>query len=122
MKKIFLSIGALTIVFGVASLFSNTAMAYQTNASDGDKVHSQKQPEITRQIIKNNDYSRWKEIMKERNKAPELINEANFAKLAKIHELMEQGKIAEAQKIRQDLGLGQQKHSMKGMYKKAMHY
>ena len=53
------------------------------------------------------DYNAWKELMNGRGRATQVVNKDNFAKFAQIHELMEEGKIDEANKIRAELGLGQ---------------
>ena len=45
--------------------------------------------------------------MQNRGMATKVITEANFAKFVEAHNLALQGKTAEAQKIRQELGLGQ---------------
>ena len=44
--------------------------------------------------------------MQNKGKVTQVITEANFAKFVEAHNLTLQGKTVEAQKIRQELGLG----------------
>ena len=57
-------------------------------------------------VFENNDYNAWKNLMQGKGRVTQVINEGNFAKFAEAHKLAEQGKIAEATKIKQELGLG----------------
>jgi Spy/CpxP family protein refolding chaperone len=57
-------------------------------------------------IIENNDYNQWKQLMGNRG-AAQKITEQNFPKFVEMHKLMTAGKLDEANKIRQELGLGQ---------------
>ena len=62
-----------------------------------------------------NDYNAWKELMGGRGRVSQVINEDNFARFAEAHRLALEGKTEEAAKIRQELGLGLQNGSGKGM-------
>ena len=66
------------------------------------------------QAFESNDYTAWANLMQGRGRVTQIINQNNFAKFAEMHELVEQGKTLEAQKIRQDLGLGSQNGGGKG--------
>lgn len=66
-------------------------------------------PERHQQMLKafeNNDYSAWKNQMGNRG-AARVVTEQNFARFTQMHNLMLEGKVDEANKIRTELGLGQ---------------
>jgi len=65
--------------------------------------------------FENNDYNAWKEQMGGRGRVSQVINEENFERFAEAHRLALEGKTEEAAKIRQELGLGLQNGSGKGM-------
>jgi hypothetical protein len=44
--------------------------------------------------------------MQGKGRVTEVINESNFAKFAEAHKLAQEGNLEEANKIRQELGLG----------------
>jgi len=54
----------------------------------------------------NKDYNAWKNLMQGRGRVTQVVNAQNFVKFAQVHELAEQGKTVEANKIRTELGLG----------------
>lgn len=53
-----------------------------------------------------NDYNAWKSLSTRQGRVTQVINAQNFSRFAKAHELADQGKIAEANAIRAELGLG----------------
>ena len=53
--------------------------------------------------------------MQVRGRVSQIITQDNFAKFAEIHKLVEQGKYAEADAIRQELGLGMGQGQKSGM-------
>jgi hypothetical protein len=53
----------------------------------------------------NNDYAAWKNLMVNRG-AANVVTQENFSKFTQMHNLMLEGKSDEANKIRQELGLG----------------
>jgi hypothetical protein len=62
-----------------------------------------------------NDYEAWKNLMQGKGRVTQVINKDNFSTFAKAHMLAESGKLDEAAKIRQELGLGLHNGSGKGM-------
>ena len=52
------------------------------------------------------DYNAWKNLMQGRGRVTQVVNEQNFSSFAEMHKLRLEGKFDEANKIRQDLGLG----------------
>lgn len=67
--------------------------------------------EAIKTAIENGDYDTWKGLMQEKiNNSPmvqtmNMIDADNFAKFTEMHNLMQEGKIDEANQIRQELGL-----------------
>ena len=107
MKKITLGLGLLAlIVFGGAGLYASTASAYQGDPTVKGPNYTAERHAAMQQAFLNKDYTAWKNLMAGRGRAAQIINQDNFAKFAEAHNLAVQGKTAEAQKIRQELGLG----------------
>ena len=104
-KKMLYSILTLAVV-GVTGL----AVAGSVSAYQGD--YTQKGPNCTterheamQKAINNVDYESWKNLMVGKGYVNQVINKDNFAKFAQAHKLAEQGKYAEADVIRKELGL-----------------
>lgn len=106
MKKTTLGLVALALVLGVAVISTGSALAYRGDpAVKGPNYTAERHTAILK-AFENKDYTAWKNLMQNRGMASKVVTEANFAKFVEAHNLALQGKIAEAQKIRQELGLG----------------
>ena len=71
--------------------------------------YSPERHERMEKAFEKNDYNSWKEEMNKnehRGRVTEVVNEGNFSKFAEMHKLREEGKDDEANKIREELGLG----------------
>lgn len=101
-----LSIGA--IVLGGLSLLSSDTFAYKGDSTKVGPNYTAERHEEMEKAFENNDYNSWKSLMNGRGRVTQVINEKNFSQFAKAHELAEQGKIEESNKIRESLGLGLQ--------------
>jgi len=115
MKKTTLGLGALAFTLGVIGMSAGTALAYQGDPTVKGPNYSIERHEAMEKAFENKDYVAWKNLMQGKGRVSQIVNQNNFSKFAEAHELMEQGKIAEAQKIRQELGLGLHNGSGKGM-------
>lgn len=115
MKKTMLGLGALAITLGVIGVGMGTALAYKGDPSVKGPNYSVERHDAMTKAFENKDYSAWKNLMQGKGKVSQVVNKDNFAKFAEAHQLALQGKTAEAQKIRQDLGLGLQNGSGKVM-------
>lgn len=104
-KSVALGVFGLAIA-GVAA-YSIGAFAYQGGAGQKGPNYTSERHAQMEKAFEGNDYSTWKELMNGRGRAIEVINEGNFNRFSEAHRLMEEGKIDEANKIRQELGLGQ---------------
>jgi hypothetical protein len=96
MKKLTLGLGALTLM----------GVAYQGDSTVQGPNYTAERHAAMEQAFDNKDYNAWKSLMAGKGRVTQVVNQGNFAKFAEAHELAAQGKIVEAQKIRQDLGLG----------------
>jgi|SRR3989344_7788881 len=114
MTKTTIGLGTLAIVLGTAGIFAGTALAYQGDPSTPCPNHSGERHEAMENALETNNYEAWKNLMQGKGRISQVITEQNFSKFAEIHKLMEEGKVAEAQQIRQELGLGLQNGQGKG--------
>jgi hypothetical protein len=106
MKKMTLGLGALALVLGVTAISAGSALAYRGDPTVKGPNYSTERHIAMLKAFENKDYTAWKNLMQNRGMATKVITEANFAKFVEAHNLALQGKTAEAQKIRQELGLG----------------
>ncbi|NCQ06558.1 MAG: hypothetical protein GW815_03305 [Candidatus Moranbacteria bacterium] len=105
MNKTTLGLGALALLVGVAGI-STVASAYRGDSTVKGPNYTEERHEAMEKAFESGDYNAWKSLMGERGNMTRVINQDNFAKFAEAHELSEEGKTAEAQKIREELGLG----------------
>lgn len=106
MKKTTLGLGALVLGLGIISASAGTVLAYQGDPTVKGPNYSVDRHEDMTKAFANKDYDAWKNLMAGKGRVVQVVNKDNFAKFAEAHVLAEQGKTAEAQKIRQELGLG----------------
>jgi hypothetical protein len=111
MKKTTLGLGALALVLGVTAISAGSALAYRGDPKVQGPNYSTERHTAMTKAFENKDYTAWKNLMQNRGIASKVITEANFAKFVEAHNLALQGKTVEAQKIRQELGLGLQNGS-----------
>jgi len=114
MKKAILGLGTLTLILGAIS-FASTASAYRGDPNVKGPNYSPERHEAMQKAFENKDYDAWKNLMQNQGRVTQVVNESNFAKFAEAHQLVLQGKTAEAQKIRQELGLGLRNGAGPGM-------
>ena len=111
MKKTTLGLGALALVLGITAISAGSALAYRGDPTVKGPNYSVERHTAMAKAFENKDYTAWKNLMQNRGMASKVVTEANFAKFVEAHNLALQGKTAEAQKIRQELGLGLQNGS-----------
>jgi hypothetical protein len=112
-KSIMLGVLGLAVVGVVA--YATEALAYRGDASKTGPNYSAERHTQMEKAFENNDYTAWKNLMNGRGRVSAVINEGNFNRFAQMHRLMEEGKNDEANKIRQELGLGQGNGNGQGM-------
>lgn len=108
MKKITLGLGlgALVLGLGIIGMSTNSALAYRGDATVKGPNYSVERHSAMTKAFENKDFDAWKNLMTGKGRVTQVVNKDNFAKFAEAHALAEQGKTLEAQKIRQELGLG----------------
>jgi len=116
MNKTLLGLGALTLLVGGAvSMLPGVASAYRGDPNVKGPNYTDERHTAMENAFEKGDYDAWKNLMQGRGRVTQIVTKDNFAKFAQIHELMENGKTAEAQKIRQELGLGLRNGTGQGM-------
>ena len=103
------------LVLGGLLLTSGQAFAYRGDPAVKGPNYSEERHEAMIKIFENNDYAAWKELVQDRGRVTQVINEENFARFAEAHRLMLEGKNDEALKLREELGLGLRNGSGQGM-------
>lgn len=106
MKKAIFGISTLILTAVAVSTISGQALAYKGDPNVQGPNCTPERHEAMDKAFENNDYNAWKNLMQGKGRVTQVINEGNFAKFAQAHKLAEEGKTAEAAKIRQELGLG----------------
>jgi hypothetical protein len=106
MKNKTLGLGVLALVLGVIAISAGSALAYRGDPTVKGPNYSTERHTAMLKAFENKDYTAWKNLMQNRGMASKVVTESNFAKFVEAHNLALQGKTAEAQKIRQELGLG----------------
>ncbi len=104
MKKT--TLGALIISLGVLGVSLGTVSAYRGDMTVKGPNYSPVRHEAMTKAFASKDYESWKKLMDGKGRVSQIVTKDNFAKFAEMHNLMQQGKVTEAQKIRQELGLG----------------
>jgi len=102
------TLGIVALGLGVMAISGGTVLAYRGDTTVKGPNYSVERHDAMTKAFENKDYSAWKNLMLGRGKVTQVINESNFSKFAEAHQLTLEGKTSEAQKIRQELGLGLQ--------------
>lgn len=107
MNKTKISYGLLTIALTaiVGTALVGSAYAYQGDYTKKGPNYTPERHELMEKAFDNNDYNAWKNLMQGRGRVTQVVTKDNFAQFAKAHALAEQGKLAEADAIREKLGL-----------------
>lgn len=116
MTKKVIILGVLGLAVAGASVYSTGALAYRGDAGKTGPNYSPERHEQMEKAFENNDYNAWKNLMNGKGRVTEVVNEGNFNRFVEAHKLVKEGKTDEANKIRQELGLGQEGGQGKGMH------
>jgi len=106
MKKITIGLVAVGLIVAGTLLTTGVASAYRGDPTVKGPNYTPERHEAMTKAFEANDYTAWSNLMQGRGRATQLVNKDNFGKFTKAHNLALQGKTDEAQKIRQELGLG----------------
>ncbi|MDD3487415.1 MAG: hypothetical protein PHF35_03505 [Candidatus Moranbacteria bacterium] len=107
MPKKYLAAAVAGIAIAGALAVSQTASAYRGDPSEKGPNYDPQRHEEMQKAFDDNDYDKWKELMQNRGRVTEVVNEGNFSRFSEMHKLMLEGKTDEANAIRSELGLGQ---------------
>jgi hypothetical protein len=114
MKKISIITLSIAVVALGLMAFTSNSYAYRGDPAVKGPNYTVERETAMEKAFDNNDYNAWKNLMQGKGRVTQVINQNNFAQFAKAHKLAEEGKIAEANQIRTDLGLGLQNGSGQG--------
>ncbi len=114
MNKKTIVLSALVITLGSMMVFPKNAEAYKGDPNVKGPFYTAERHQAMTKAFANKDYNAWKNLMQGRGRVTQVINEKNFAKFVEAHNLALAGKIAEANKIRAELGLGLKNGSGQG--------
>jgi hypothetical protein len=106
MNKTSILLGLTALAIGGAVFAPHAVLAYRGDSTVKGPNYTEERHTAMEKAFENNEYNAWKRLMDGRGRATQVINKDNFAKFAEAHKLAEQGKTAEANKIRAELGLG----------------
>ncbi|VVA44336.1 conserved exported hypothetical protein [Candidatus Roizmanbacteria bacterium] len=115
MNKTILTLGLTALVIGGLFALPKATSAYRGDPTVKGPNYTEERHSAMEKAFESNDYNAWKNLMNGRGRVTQVINKDNFARFAKIHELVEDGKTDEANKIRTELGLGLQNGNGYGM-------
>jgi len=108
--------GALGVAAIGGGILTGGVSAYLGNPNQTGPNYSAERHEAMLKAFENNDYEAWQKLHQGRGRMGEVVNKDNFEKFVEMRKLMLDGKTDEADKIRQELGLGQGKgNSVRGM-------
>jgi len=113
-----LIVGTSVLVAVILAGAYSVSQAYRGDYSQKGPNYSQERHDAMEQAFANNDYQAWKKLMEQnqfQGRVMSVVNEQNFAKFAEAHRLSEEGKYAEADQIRAELGLRTQDGQRAGM-------
>ncbi len=106
MNRTSILLGLTALVIGGAVIAPQAVLAYRGDPAVKGPNYTEERHAAMEKAFENKDYNAWKTLMAGRGRATQVVNAQNFAKFAEAHELAEQGKTDEANKIRAELGLG----------------
>ena len=103
-KTLFLGLSALVIAGAI--FVPQVALAYRGDVNVKGPNYTQERHDAMEKAFENKDYNAWKKLMIGKGRVMQVVTAQNFPKFAQAHELAEQGKTDEVNKIRTELGLG----------------
>ena len=109
MKNKKLTLAVLGLVLSGGLMFSaQDVFAYKGDVNIKGPNYSPERHDAMTKAFATKDYATWKNLMQGKGRVTQVVNKDNFAKFVEARNLSLQGKKAESEKIRKELGLGQQ--------------
>ncbi len=99
--------GALGLAAIGGGILTGGVFAYRGNPGQVGPNYSAERHEAMTKAFESNDYEAWQKLHEGRGRAGEVVNKENFGRFSEMRRLMLEGKTDEANKLRQELGLGQ---------------
>lgn len=106
MTKTTIFLGLTALALGGAIFTPRAVFAYRGDPAVKGTNYTEERHTAMERAFETKDYNAWKALMTGKGKVIQVINAQNFTKFAEAHELAEQGKFDEANKIKAELGLG----------------
>ena len=106
MNKTSILFGLTALVVAGAVIAPQAVLAYRGDPAVKGPNYTEERHTAMEKAFENKDYAAWQNLMQGRGRVTQVVNKDNFAKFAQAHELAEQGKTDEANKIKAELGLG----------------
>lgn len=110
MRNRVIALGTLVVaILGIAVFTATQANAYKGDPTQVGPNHTQEREAELNRIFEDKDYDAWVDFMTENDRHPgvlDKIDEENFDGFVKAREMAKEGNLAEANKIREELGLG----------------
>lgn len=104
-KKFLLSVSTLAALGTVGLGVASSAFAYQGDYTKKGPNYTEERHTAMLEAFEKNNYGAWKELMQGRGRVTQVVNQDNFAQFAQAHKLAQEGNYAEANTIREKLGL-----------------
>lgn len=108
MNKKLILLGLTALAIGGTIIAPQAVLAYKGDPTVKGPNYTEERHAAMEKAFETKDYNAWKTLMTGRGRVTQVINAQNFSKFTEAHELAEQGKTAEANKLRAELGLGLQ--------------
>ena len=96
--------GSLAVVM-MGAFAVSSAMAYQGDYSKQGPEYSPERHTAMSEAMDNNNYEAWSELMADRGRITQVVNEENFAQFAEARRLAHSGDLEGADAIRKELGI-----------------
>jgi len=106
MNKTSILLGLIALVIGGAVVAPQVVLAYRGDPNVKGPNYTEERHSEMEKAFENKDYNAWKTLMAGRGRVTQVVTAQNFGKFAEAHELAQQGKTDEANKIKAELGLG----------------
>ncbi|MGB4834053.1 MAG: hypothetical protein WBP40_03435 [Candidatus Moraniibacteriota bacterium] len=104
-NRVLIAVMAVTATAAIGFGLAQAAKAYRGDPAVKGPNYSEERHAAMEKAFETKDYKAWKELSQNRGRAASVVTADNFARFAEAHELAEDGKYAEADAIRKELGL-----------------
>jgi hypothetical protein len=106
MTKTSIVAGITAVILGGVLFAPHAVVAYQGDPNVKGPNYTAERHDAMTKAFQTKDYNAWKNLMQGRGRVTQVVTAQNFSRFVDAHNLALQGKTAEANKIRAELGLG----------------